>query len=167
VVFIQWQRDEHRPMTHDLALVGRVRLTSTLRRCWRELAGEVPWGVRTAEALRRWVDHRKAAMAAQSPQEDFRSACAALDALFELSTGLERPSGPDDATVPEPRSQTVRHLTVHAGGRRELERELLALVLRDEGDGDRAKQISSRLAHRAQPESVPAGPEARSDPKAT
>jgi hypothetical protein len=137
-----------------LRLVGRVRLSARQQRIWLTFAGAVPGGVTTVEQLLQWVRAHKALIAAKAPDGVGKDQLAALDALFEWCTGVDMPDPPSNAARASQPTTTIGKLTCHVGGRIELERELLALILADKSDGERAREIADRLDRRGAPKVV-------------
>jgi hypothetical protein len=141
-------------MSSKVKLFGRVRLTPRQQRLWLMLADDVPNGVTTVDELLQWVRARKAQWAADGYEGFLGDGPACLDALFEWSTGVEMPDPPVTAPRASKAPRSVGGLKCHAGGRIELERECIALILSDRGDSERMREVSALLGRRGAPRVV-------------
>lgn len=141
-------------MRGEVKPFGRVRLTPWQARVWLTLTGAVPGGVTTVDQLLRWVRSRKAQWAAEGYEGLLGSGPECLDALFEWTTGVEMPDPPVTRPGTANADRSVGNLTCHAGGRIELERECVALVLTGEIESERARELRELLGRRGAPEAV-------------
>lgn len=138
-------------MSSKVKLFGRVRITPFQHKVWLTMTDAVPGGVTTADELLQWVRARKAQWAAEGYEGFLGDGPACLDALFEWCTGMEMPDPPVTAPRASTATRSVGGLTCHIGGRIELERECVALILSGKGDSERMREISALLSRRGAP----------------
>lgn len=107
-------------------------------------------GVKTVADLQAYVDACKAALAKASSPEALRSDFEDFDVWFEICTDEPiEPSPHDPPPLSEIDVEDHGALAVHRGGRRELEEELVRLIVLD-GDPARMDEVSAILNRRAE-----------------
>jgi hypothetical protein len=107
-------------------------------------------GVKAVEDLQAYVNACKAALASASSAEAMRRDFEDFDLWFEICTGQTIEPSPHDPPPPaaEAEVEELGALSVHRGRRRELEEELVRLIVLD-GDSARMDEICALLDRRA------------------